>query len=121
MSEKYIQKCLKPNKKLKICFNIDGIPLFKSNKSQLWPILGLVKNFRSVPFVTSIFCGISKPKPLNVFLSNFINELNDLLKNRFNLNGNHFKIKIHSFVCDAPARAYLKCTKTHSGYSSSEP
>ncbi|XP_029171345.1 uncharacterized protein LOC114940761 [Nylanderia fulva] len=118
LSQKHTQECLKPGETLKICFNVDGIPLFKSNKLQLWPILGLIKNFRSIPFSISIFCGTSKPKPLNLFLRNFIDELNNLLENGFDFNGNHFKIEIHSFICDAPARAFLKCTKTHSGYSS---
>lgn len=44
LSQKDTQGCLKPGEVLKICFNIDGIPLFKSNKLQLWPILGLIKN-----------------------------------------------------------------------------
>lgn len=118
LSQKYTQKCLKPGEILKISFNIDGIPLFKSNKLQLWPILGLIKNFYSTSFVISIFCGTSKPKLLNVFLADFIDELNDILKNGFRFNGNRFKIEIHNFVCDAPARAFLKYTKTHSGYSS---
>ena len=33
---------------------------------------------------------------------------------------NHLRIVLHSFVCDAPARAIIKCTKMHSGYSSCE-
>lgn len=118
LSQKNTQKYLIPTETLKICFNIDGIPLFKSNKLQLWPILGLIKNFRSIHFVISVFCGTSKPKPLNIFLENFINELNKLLKNGLYFNGNFYKIEVHSFVCDAPARAYLKCTKSHTGYSS---
>lgn len=118
LSQKYTQKCLKFCKVLKLSFNIDGIPLYKSNRTQLWPILGLIKNFRSDPFVISLFCGISKPKPLNIFLKKFIDELNELLHHGINVNGIHFKIEIHSFVCDAPARAYLKCTKYHSGFSS---
>lgn len=77
LSQKYTQDCLKPDETLNICFNVDGIPLFKSNKLQLWPILGLIKNFRSIPFSISIFCGTSKPKPLNLFLRNFLDELND--------------------------------------------
>jgi len=36
---------------LKISFNIDGIPLFKNNKLQLWPI----KNFRSTPFFSFLW------------------------------------------------------------------
>ncbi|KYN07642.1 hypothetical protein ALC62_01388, partial [Cyphomyrmex costatus] len=118
LSQRSSQEYVKPDEALKICFNIDGIPLFKSNKLQLWPILELIKNFPSVPFVVSVFCGTSKPKPLNIFLENFINKLNVLLRNGFNLDGNIFKIEVHSFVCDAPARAFLKCTKLHLGHSS---
>jgi len=118
LSQKDIQGYLKPNEILKICFNIDGIPLFKSNKLQLWPILELIKNFPSVPFVVSIFCETSKLKYLNIFLANFIDELNVLLQNGFTFDGNTLKVEVHSFVCDAPARAFLKCTKLHSGYSS---
>lgn len=116
LSKKYTQEHLKPGDALKVCFNVDGIPLFNSNKLQLWPILGIIKNFRSIPLVVSVFCGTSKPKPLNIFLANFINELNELLINGLYFNGNFFKIKVHSFVCDAPA--FSKCTKTHTGYSS---
>lgn len=31
-----------------------------------------------------------------------------------------FKVEFHSFVCDAPARAFIKGIKCHSGYSSCE-
>ena len=36
------------------------------------------------------------------------------------MNENHHSVRIHSFVCDAPARAFLKNIKLHSGYSSCE-
>lgn len=103
-----------------ISFNVDGIPLFKSSKLQFWPILGLVKNIKqSKTFVISIFCGKSKPKPLDLFLNPFIEELTELLNTGFtNACGKYYDIKVHSFICDAPARAFLKCTKSHTGYSS---
>lgn len=118
LSQQYAKSYLKSTEVLQLSFNMNDIPLFKSNKLQLWPILRRIKNWRCIPFVISLFCGTSKPKPLDLFLTNFINESNELLKNGFNFNENIFKIEIHSFVCDAHARAFLKCTKTHSGYSS---
>lgn len=103
---------------LEISFNIDGIPLFHSSNLQFWPILGLVKNFYSRPFVIGIYCGQSKPCPLSQFLNQFVDELNTLVTDGFKFNEINYRIKIHSFICDAPARAFIKCTKSHTGYSS---
>ncbi|XP_050301638.1 uncharacterized protein LOC126739865 isoform X1 [Anthonomus grandis grandis] len=107
------------DRQLQICFNVDGIPLFRSSKLQLWPILGLIKNIpNSIVFTVAVFCGKSKPKPLNLFVKSFIDELNSLLQNGLVIGNDHINVSLHSFICDAPARAYLKCTKSHTGYSS---
>ena len=37
-----------------------------------------------------------------------------------NYGGKVFQVSLSCFVCDAPARAFLKCIKLHSGYSSCE-
>lgn len=29
-----------------------------------------------------------------------------------------YEFKLGAFICDSPARAYLKCIKSHNGYSS---
>lgn len=100
-----------------LSFNIDGIPLFKSTQTSLWPILATITNVNSSPFVIGIFCGGSKPSPLSLYLEDFLNEISILMENGFLFNHTMYKIKIHSFICDAPARAYLKCTKGHNGYS----
>lgn len=85
---------------------------------QLWPILALIHNSKSrKPFVIEIFCGISKPRPLSTFLNDFINELSLLLKNGLEFLRTRYNVSIHSFVCDAPARAFIKCIKSHQGYS----
>jgi hypothetical protein len=107
------------NKEILLSFNVDGLPLFKSSNTQLWPILGLIKNFHSAhPFVISLFCGNSKPAPLTLFLGPFVGELSKLLNDGIDFEGIRYTFKVHSFVCDAPARAFIKCTKTHGGYSS---
>lgn len=81
-----------------LAFNIDGIPLFKSSKVQLWSILGMIKNILLPPFTISIFCGTEKPKPLNKFLDDFIVELDKLVIHGFKFKDNHFFIEIHSFI-----------------------
>lgn len=103
---------------LELSFNIDGLPLYRSSNVQIWPILCIVTNMKSTPFTVGVFCGISKPKPLNTFLDHFVKELKGLLENGYVFNDTHYQIKISSFVCDAPAKAFIKCIKSHGGYSS---
>lgn len=105
---------------MELSFNIDGLPLFNSTNKHLWPILGLVKNMQMPLFVIGVFYGQSKPSPLHSYLTDFIEELFLLLKNGLKVNDKYFNIKIHSFVCDAPARAYIKQIKNHNGYSCCE-
>jgi hypothetical protein len=38
---------------IKLSFNIDGVPLFKSSSVQLWPILCSIKHFE--PFVVAVY------------------------------------------------------------------
>lgn len=56
-------------KVLKIGFNVDGLPLFRSSNIQFWPILGIVKNTiqTTTPFTIGIFCGTSKPTAREIF------------------------------------------------------
>lgn len=120
--KQFISRCpslqLQTNE-INISFNIDGLPLFKSSNIQLWPILGLIKNCpKENPFVIAIYCGNCKPSPLDIFLEDFVNELFQLLHEGFLFENKLYTVKVHSFICDAPARAYVKCTKSHNGYSS---
>ncbi|CAH1106750.1 unnamed protein product [Psylliodes chrysocephalus] len=105
------------DEKIKLSINIDGIPLFSSSKLQFWPILGLIRNFASSPFVIGIFYGNSKPSPLKKFLKKFIDEMIDLRISGFILHMN-YSVEILNFICDAPAKAYIKGIKSHGGYSS---
>lgn len=77
-----------------------------------------IKNGCFNPFVIGIFCGNSKPDPLNLYLEDFVNELSELLENGIVHKNLHYYIRIHSFICDAPAKAYIKCVKSHGGYAS---
>ncbi|XP_065684065.1 uncharacterized protein LOC136096576 [Hydra vulgaris] len=64
---------------IKLNFNVDGIPLFKSSSCHLWPIL--CKFSTGDIFICSLFCGVSKPNSLNDFLNDFLNDYKDLHTN----------------------------------------
>ena len=100
----------------KLQLNIDGLPLFKSSSVQFWPILGMLQDFMKRPVLIALFCGGSKPTSLSEYLRAFVNELN-MLKDGFLIGQNTFFVKVSSVICDAPARAYVKAVKGHTGYS----
>ena len=105
---------------IQLQFNLDSLPLFKSSKTELWPILCLVFGGESGPFAVGIYCGKSKPKKLDEFLCDFIEDLNKLLIEGIVINGVRRSVVVHRFVCDAPARSYIKNVKLYSGCSGCE-
>nr|XP_055037851.1 uncharacterized protein LOC129425744 [Misgurnus anguillicaudatus] len=97
--------------------NIDGLPLFKSSSLQFWPVLGMLQDcVDKKPFLIALFCGVKKPNPVSDYLDALVKEINSLTQG-FVINGKSFWLKITSVICDAPARAFVKCIKTHTGYS----
>ncbi|XP_031625627.1 uncharacterized protein LOC116342258 [Contarinia nasturtii] len=93
---------------LRIDFNFDGMPLFKSSKVQFWPILASIREFPKVlPMIVGIWCGEGKP-PLNEYIRPLISELEDLLENGTMINGNHIKCHFGLCICDTPARSFIK-------------
>jgi len=72
------------------------------------------------PFVVAVYCGNSKPAHLADYLKEFVNECTDLLLHGILIDGSTFQIEVHSFVCDVPARSFLKGIKSHNAYSGCE-
>lgn len=106
---------------LKLQFNIDGLPVFQSSSKEFWPILGRVCNSNSYdPFIVAIYYGIGKPKSAELYLNDFVEELNTILKNGVQIQERNFQIKVKCLVCDRPARSFVKCIKGHTGYFSCE-
>jgi len=105
---------------LSLQFNTDGLPLFKSSNTSLWPILCIVRNSKNKsPFPVAFYCGSAKPD--SKYFQHFATELMTLLTGGLTVvtdDGRQvvFKVCVHSFVCDAPARAMLKNVKGHTGY-----
>lgn len=88
-------------------FNIDGVPLFKSSNTQLWPILCLARTpMISDPFTVAIYKGVTKP-PCGEHFKQFVDEMKELLSEGIYYDDVTYNFVIHSFVCDAPARAFI--------------
>lgn len=80
--------------------NIDGLPIQKSSNAQFWPILGLIgKTSRWDPDKQNAFCN-----------------WNFLWEEGIQFNGKHLSVTISAIVCDAPAPAFVRNTKGHSGF-----
>uniref|UniRef100_A0A7M5UW45 Uncharacterized protein n=1 Tax=Clytia hemisphaerica TaxID=252671 RepID=A0A7M5UW45_9CNID len=103
---------------IKLIINADGIPLFKSNGLDLWPILGMFVHPH--PFVISLYCGEGKPNNCEEYLEDLLNEYNELRDNGFVFDNKQYYVKIWCMLCDAPARQFIKCIKGHGGFYSCE-
>jgi len=100
-------------------FNIDGLPLFKSTNAQLWPILcRLIRPVETAPFVVGLYSGNKKPGNVHTYLQFFREELENLLTNGVKCPNSDRTVLVYvsCFICDTPARAFVKQTKGHSGY-----
>ena len=115
---KYLNTNATDDQTLDVTFNIDGLPPFRSKNLSFWPILCMVNECR--PFIVALWYGSGKPKPLDSYLRPFITEMKELLRDGLSFDNKHYVIRIRAFICDAPARAWIKCIKGHTGYSSCE-
>ena len=104
------------NKQLTIHVNIDGIPIFSSSKTSLWPILGSIIEAGSSVFPIAVYSGAQKPSSINDYLEDFLGEFKVLAKNGFIYENIRYEINLAAIICDAPARAFVKCIKGHNGY-----
>jgi hypothetical protein len=99
---------------LKLKFNVDGLPLYKSTNGQFWPILCKLEHFP--PFVVALFYGTKKPTDVESFFEEFTHELSELEDNDLVHDDKHYVVRFHCLICDAPARCFVKCVKGHTGY-----
>lgn len=63
--------------------------------------------------------GDSKPTDVAACLNDFLSEMHNL-EDGSEYNGVTNSVIVHCFVCDAPARQFLKCIISHAGYNGCE-
>jgi hypothetical protein len=97
---------------------IDGVPLVKSSKLCMWPILGSFVNKREVkPFLIGLYVGNGSPKSIEAYLKDLVEELKLIKENGgIEINGNKVPFRVRAFCCDAPARAFLAGVKYHTAF-----
>ncbi|KAJ8935705.1 hypothetical protein NQ314_012682 [Rhamnusium bicolor] len=101
--------------------NIDGLPLFKSSSTEIYPILGLCNDLvDNTPFTIAVYCGSGKPDPIDIFLKDFITEAKKFKCDGLVFQNYRYDFDIHFFICDTPARAYLRQTVGHTNKNSCE-
>lgn len=109
---------------LKISIHIDGMPPYRSSKLEFWPIQCSIKGVDMRPFLVGLHLGRSKPSCVKSFLKPLLDNLNYLFANGITINKNgktlHFTVELYHWILDAPARAYIKCIKSHNAYFSCE-
>jgi len=106
---------------IKVSNNIDGLPLSKSYSSQLYPILGMVKNYKpldNIVFPIGIYHGNEKPSCFNNFLEDFVTEAIGLYDKDITVCGKKTRFEIQMLLFDAVVKASVLQIKGHSGYSS---
>lgn len=92
-------------------FNFDGLPIHKSSKQEFWPILcNIFEIPEQDPFIIGIYYGSGKPKDLDDYLKDFVAEMLLILENGIHIEQlqKTIKINIRCFICDSPARAFIK-------------
>ncbi|CAM1330195.1 Uncharacterised protein at_DN1048 [Pycnogonum litorale] len=95
-------------------------------KIQFWPILDrIVELKKSAPFIIGMFFGEQKPKCIDEYLQDFVNEMKGIewnsLQLKFSEKDEFIRmLQIECFICDAPARAFVKQVKGHNAYHGCE-
>ncbi len=123
---KLIDLCKKHNcsNEIELTIHIDGTPIYKSCKSEFWPIQCSVNGIDMNAILVQIYKGSAKPDTAELFIRPLLNELHELrsygLPVTTNGHTTTYEVRVDKFILDAPARAFLKCIIGHSGYFSCE-
>ena len=106
------------NDTLELLINVDGLPLYKSSPKSVWGILCVLND--SEVFVVCLYYGKKKPEPVDEYLFDFLSEWRTVRQNGISIDNKTYHFRIKAFMCDAPARAFLKGIVYHTGYNSCE-
>lgn len=105
------------DKNINLLINIDGLPLAKSSRASLWPILCSNTKDNTVYLVGAYF-GYQKPNDSNIFLQPFVNDVTHFINEGYHYDNSIIRIQLFGIICDAPAKSFVLCTKSHTGFYS---
>jgi len=113
--EKYPENVKQSTETIEIALNVDGLPLFRSSSTCVWPVLCCIMIKPFTVFPAALTLGTSKPSNLD-FLLDTISELHRMIQDGFQYQERNLNVLLKCIVCDAPARALVRLTKQYSGY-----
>uniref|UniRef100_A0A182I5D3 Transposase domain-containing protein n=1 Tax=Anopheles arabiensis TaxID=7173 RepID=A0A182I5D3_ANOAR len=114
----YFRDCQPTQEGFELNIFVDGLPLYKSSRTQFWPILMQAHNVPHTPVMTvAIFCGESNPLFVKEFLQPFVDEMNRLYVTGLTIKSRSYWVEARAIIADAPARAFIKGVKSHNAYS----
>ena len=98
-------------------FNVYPVPLTKSGTQQFTPILCKVHHDPDIYqiFPIAIYYGKAKVKNPKIFLVKFVEEMNKLQTEGKIVENENFSVRLECFICDTPAKSFLKNTLGHGG------
>lgn len=107
---------LKRCEKIVLDVGVDGLPLFKSSRINIWPIVGVLREFPDIsPFVIGVYCGPSHPSCHDLYFGSFADECCELKSNGIRISSERLlkQFSIRVFCLDTPAKSFLTCTRGH--------
>lgn len=123
--KKYLDKDFS-DEVIKLVVGVDGLPLAKSSGSMFWPILAYIRQINEFVFPIGIYWGYNKPEDSNMFIKYFVDEIKEIITYGIDvevISNNiltviHKSVIVDTFCCDAPVRAFLLKTKSHTVFFS---
>lgn len=99
---------------VRLSVNIDGVPVYKTNRMGFWPILASVNQFPV--WIIGFYEGPHKPTCANEFLTEFVAEVQDLQAHGIVIENVVYRFVLENILMDAPATSYILGTIGHAGY-----
>ncbi|XP_076666308.1 uncharacterized protein LOC143367924 [Andrena cerasifolii] len=121
MDMKISQLQIERNSFLSVTINVDGLPVRSSTTNSFWPILCVLdQSVNKEPFIVELYYIASKPNDANSYLRPFVDECIDLENNGIIINDKKYAFRLSCITADTPARAFLKCIKSHNSLHACE-
>lgn len=100
---------LRETSEIVLQIGFDGVPLYKSSGSELWPLLGKHIGCKGAPIILiGLYSGVGKPGCVNSFFEDFIEETERLQRHGVCVTADRLKkpFSIINFIADTPARSF---------------
>ena len=99
---------------IEMSLNVDGVPVFNSKNTSMWPLLCCVHLIPATVFTCVLTYGPNKPTD-HEFLREAVEELKEVLTTGIEVHGITIHFTLRAVICDAPAKAMIKCVKQFNG------